>query len=196
MAHPVRSAVNCLAVIAVLHGCTASDKASLLKTGWYNAATLQLQNMNGIAFENGRPFTGIVYWLIPNKKDTMAVGAFVNGKEDGEWRAYFSNGTLMEKRVYKSGKKTGIYTAWWPNGKERLLYHFENGEYEGSCKDWSENGVLLSEMNYSKGYEAGSQRQFYENGKIKANYVMKDGRRYGLLGTKNCVNVSDSIFKK
>ena len=25
------------------------------------------------------------------------------------------------------------------------------------------------------------------------NYVIKNNRRYGLLGTKNCINVSDSI---
>jgi antitoxin component YwqK of YwqJK toxin-antitoxin module len=51
-------------------------------------------------------------------------------------------------------------------------------------------------MTYRKGYEDGLQQQFYESGKVKANYMMLDGRRYGMLGTKNCVNVSDSIFKK
>ena len=28
----------------------------------------------------------------------------------------------------------------------------------------------------------------------KSNYFIKNDRRYGLLGTKNCENVSDSIF--
>jgi antitoxin component YwqK of YwqJK toxin-antitoxin module len=51
-------------------------------------------------------------------------------------------------------------------------------------------------MHYKKGYEEGLQQFYYDNGKVKANYFMKAGRRYGLLGTKNCVNVSDSIFKK
>jgi antitoxin component YwqK of YwqJK toxin-antitoxin module len=51
-------------------------------------------------------------------------------------------------------------------------------------------------MNYVMGHESGAQQQFYTDGKIKANYTIIDGRRYGLLGTKNCVNVSDSIFKQ
>jgi antitoxin component YwqK of YwqJK toxin-antitoxin module len=51
-------------------------------------------------------------------------------------------------------------------------------------------------LNYQKGHEEGEQKWWYDNGKIKANYIIKDGRRYGLLGTKNCINVSDSIFKK
>lgn len=53
----------------------------------------------------------------------------------------------------------------------------------------------MKEMNYKKGFEEGSQKMFYDNGKVKVNYIMINGRRYGLLGTKNCVNVSDSVFK-
>jgi antitoxin component YwqK of YwqJK toxin-antitoxin module len=51
-------------------------------------------------------------------------------------------------------------------------------------------------MNYKKGHEDGQQQWWYDNGKIKANYIIKNGRRYGLRGTKKCINVSDSIFKK
>jgi antitoxin component YwqK of YwqJK toxin-antitoxin module len=102
---------------------------------------------------------------------------------------------LMERRFYEQGKKTGIFDGWWPNGHKRLTYHFQNGEYEGNCRDWTDRGVLINDMNYHEGHETGEQRQFYEDGKIKSNYVIKDGRRYGLLGTKNCVNVSDSVFR-
>jgi len=75
-----------------------------------------------------------------------------------------------------------------------LTYQFEDDEYEGTCREWNESGRLITEMNYHRGYESGSQKVWYDNGKIKSNYVMESGRRYGLLGTKNCVNVSDSIF--
>ena len=74
------------------------------------------------------------------------------------------------------------------------VYVFVNDEYEGTCREWSSDGLLVKEMNYLKGHEEGSQRWWYDNGKIKANYIIKQGRRYGLLGTKNCMNVSDSIF--
>ena len=90
----------------------------------------------------------------------------------------------------------GTYAAWWRDGKQRLLYHFANGEYEGVCRDWNDKGLLIAEMNYKEGHEEGPQKQYYNNGKVRANYTIKDGRRYGLLGTKNCVNVTDSVFKK
>jgi hypothetical protein len=161
---------------------------------WFDENTLQLQNENGVFTQNGTAFSGTVYSLAGNKKDTIAVGSIVNGREDGEWRKYFSNGQMMERRYYKDGNKAGIFNGWWPNGAKRLTYHFQNGEYEGSCRDWTEKGVLISDMNYHEGHETGEQKQFYEDGKVKSNYIIKDGRRYGLLGTKNCVNVSDSVF--
>lgn len=163
---------------------------------WYNEEDIALQNDAGIRKVNSKPFTGIVYSFIPGTTDTLAVACFINGREDGEWRRYYANQQLAERRYFSKGKKAGIFEGWWPNGKRRLLYYFNNGEYDGNCKDWNDKGKLMSSMNYRNGYENGLQQQFYENGKVKANYVMTDGRRYGLLGTKNCVNVSDSIFKK
>jgi antitoxin component YwqK of YwqJK toxin-antitoxin module len=181
-----------LFLILILGACS-SEQAS---KAWYNEVEIKLMNNNGTFFLHDQLFTGVVYSLADNKKDTIVVGEFLNGKEDGEWRKYYSNRQLMERRYYSAGKKVGVYTGWWANGKQRLLYYFRDGEYEGNCKDWDNNGALVSSMNYKNGYESGLQQQFYANGKIKANYMMIEGRRYGLLGTKNCVNVSDSVFKK
>lgn len=178
---------------AVLCGCFGATKPSMKM---FNEANLRLQNIAGVAMENGQPFTGIVYSLAPNEKDTMTVMSFVDGKEDGEWRRFHLNGRLQERRYFANGKKVGEYAAWWPDGKQRLLYHFADGEYEGRCREWNEEGLLMAEMNYKAGHEDGPQKQFYNNGKVKANYLIKEGRRYGLLGTKNCVNVSDSVFKR
>lgn len=192
-----RLAAKCGIIVILLGGCNSSVKHPFFsELKWYNEAFIFLQNDNGIFKQNGKPLTGIVYSLTTNQKDTLSVASFVEGKEHGEWRKYFNNGQMMERRFYTEGKKSGLFEAWWPDGKKRLLYHFVNGEYEGSCRDWDSTGLLVNDMHYSQGYENGEQKQFYENGKVKANYVMKDGRRYGLLGTKNCVNVSDSVFNK
>lgn len=185
------------ALLFVLCGCDNKAGHSFQKAmKRYNAKDIPLQNEAGIFIYNHQRFTGTVYALLPNQKDTLAIGSFIDGKEDGEWRRYFTAVQLMEKRFYSAGIKVGVYEAWWPNGSRRLVYHFAGGEYEGTCKDWAENGILISEMTYHQGHEEGPQKQYYDNGKIKANYVMQNGRRYGLLGTKNCVNVSDSVFRK
>lgn len=151
---------------------------------------------NGMLFNNGQPFTGIIYSLQPNQTDTAEIVSFNQGHEDGLWKKFYLENTLAEQRYFSNGKKVGDYVAYWPNRKIKLLYHFKDGEYEGNCREWSPSGSLMASMNYKKGYEDGHQLQYYDDGKVKANYMIINGRRYGLLGTKNCVNVTDSVFKK
>ncbi len=151
---------------------------------------------NGLLLLNNKPFSGKLFALFPTTNDTSSIENYLNGKEHGEWLRFYESKKLREKRYFVNGQKTGIYLTWWENGNKQMDYQFVNDEYEGTCREWNEKGMLNKEMNYKKGHEDGRQQWWYDNGKIKANYVIKDGRRYGLLGTKNCINVSDSIFKK
>lgn len=150
----------------------------------------------GRFYVNGSMLTGCIYKMYANKKDTDFVRNYLHGKEHGVWKMFHSNSQLKEIRYFKQGKKEGEYIAWWSNGKKKLHYHFKLDEYEGTCREWNPNGRLIKEMNYRKGHEEGSQKVWYNNGKIKSNYVVKNGRRYGLLGTKNCINVSNDVFSK
>ena len=43
---------------------------------------------------------------------------------------------------------------------------------------------------YVDGKEAGAQRMWNEDGTLRANYVIKEGRRFGLLGSKPCATDS------
>ncbi|UFH55103.1 toxin-antitoxin system YwqK family antitoxin [Spirosoma sp. KNUC1025] len=175
---------------------SCSESRTSYRIPVFDASSIHVQFQKGIVVLDNQPFTGIIYRLSDNKTDTLEIVGFRSGKEHGEWKRFHADGSLMERRFFRDGQKVGEYRAWWPNGAKKLFYHFENGEYNGVCREWSHTGVLLKEMTYKDGYEAGSQKQFYDNGKIKANYVTIEGRRYGLLGTKNCVNATDSLFKK
>ncbi len=143
-----------------------------------------------------KAFSGMVYTLYPGSKDTAAIACYRNGKEDGDWKQFYRNGKLMEQRSFRDGVKTGNLIQWWENGRRKRFCSFEHGEYNGAYKEWNEAGILIRNMHYKAGYESGIQQQFYDNGKVRSNYVITGNRRYGLLGTKNCVNVSDSIFKQ
>lgn len=152
--------------------------------------------VNGLLVINTKPFSGTLYTLYPGTTDTAELVSYLNGKENGEWKKFYPSKKIKERRYFSNGQKTGEYIAWWENGNKQLQYFFEADEYEGTCKEWSETGFLNKVMNYRKGHEEGHQQWWYDNGKIRANYIIKDGRRFGLLGTKNCINVSDSIFKR
>jgi len=183
-----------LLVFGMLCGCDAPRKQQIVTEKIVNAETATLNNVNGLLMENGAPFSGTLFTFFTDTKDTASLASYLDGKEHGEWRKYYPNHQLKEKRYFKNSQKTGDFTAWWANGKKQLHYFFVDDEYQGTCKEWNEDGRLVKIMNYDRGYEEGAQQWWYDNGKIKANYIIKDGRRFGLLGTKNCVNVTDSIF--
>ncbi len=173
--------------------CTESEAE--VKMMVFNSTEANIELKNGLAMNGSTIFTGKIFSLSANQKDTAEIVGFYEGKEHGIWKKFYPNGKVMETREFRNGKKVGCLKAWWPNGTLKLQYSFADGEYNGSCREWNDRGLLIKAMNYRMGYEEGSQKQFYDDGKIKANYIMTGGRRYGLLGTKNCENVADSIFK-
>ncbi len=162
---------------------------------WVHIMDSALNNRNGVIYYQSSPYSGKLYELYSNQRDTAFVRSYLLGKEEGEWKSYYENGQIKELRFFSNGKKMGKYLVWWPNGKPFMQYQFESDEYQGTCKEWNEKGLLVKQMNYHQGHELVSQKWWYDNGKIKANYIIQNGRRFGLLGTKNCINVTDSIFK-
>jgi len=42
-------------------------------------------------------------------------GSFRDGKEDGPWVIYYSNGLLEKKGTYKNGKRDGPWVIYYPN---------------------------------------------------------------------------------
>ncbi len=151
---------------------------------------------SGLLIINNHPFTGTLYTLFPGTSDTATLENYQQGKEDGEWKKFYASKKIKETRYFKQGQKIGEYRVWWENGKQQLDYFFDKDEYQGTCQEWNEKGFLNKRMHYVKGHEQGREQWWYDNGKVKANYIILAGRRYGLLGTKNCINVSDSVFKK
>ena len=177
-----------LLVCFILFSC---NKDIVNEQNYYNIQETEIVTKNGITKISNTQLNGIVYSLFPNR-DTQFVRRYKNGKEEGIWKAYYDNGNLREVKEYSNGLQVGERRAYWRGGELKLEYHYKNGVYEGTNRIWNPDSTLIQEMNYHNGQELGSQKVWYNNGQIKSNYIIKDGRRYGLLGTKNCTNVSDT----
>lgn len=154
----------------------------------------QISFENAGVFYQGKPFSGTLFRLDSQTQDTLKIESYLKGNRHGKWIQYFPGHVLKEFRTFDRGKKIGAFVQYFPTGKKQQAYHFQNDEYQGLASEWNERGVLIREMHYVAGHEEGSQKLFYDNGQIRANYIMKDGRRFGLLGTKNCVNVSARLL--
>ena len=109
-------------------------------------------------------------------------------------KKYFPSGQIREIRHIQNGVRQGLQTAFWENGKKRFEYTAVNDAYEGELKEWAENGQLFHLAHYKNGQEDGIQKMWHQNGKIRSNFVIIKGRRYGLLGTKNCKNINEKLL--
>jgi antitoxin component YwqK of YwqJK toxin-antitoxin module len=109
-------------------------------------------------------------------------------------KKYFPSGKIREIRHVINGVRQGLQTAYWENGRKRFEYFAVNDAYEGELKEWAENGQLFHLAHYNKGQEEGIQKMWHANGKIRSNFIIIKGRRYGLLGTKNCKNVNEKLL--
>lgn len=187
-----------LVIVFVVSGCKNPDEYGAIDIPrlLINKSDTRILVNNGLVLFDSARFTGTLYELYPTQSDTLSLSSYLNGHEHGEWKQFYERNKLKEHRFFKNGKKEGDYLAWWPDGTPQLHYRFQDDEYSGECREWNQQGLLTQLMHYKEGHEAGSQQWWYDNGKIKANYVIKEGRRFGLLGTKNCINVSDSVFSK
>ena len=167
----------------------AMEKMHLLSA---NNPLVSYEN-TGVFYE-GKPFSGKLFRVDLQTQDTLKIESYSQGNRHGNWLQYYSGHVLKEFRTFGQGKKIGVFLQYFPSGKKQVEYHFKNDEYQGVAREWNESGVLIREMHYVAGHEEGFQKLFYDNGQVRANYVMKNGRRFGLLGTKNCVNVSARLF--
>ena len=156
-----------------------------------------LKLINGVLLYKNKTFSGtITQFNEVNKTHNSA--KYFNGKKEGEELKKYENGSVAEQRFYTKGSKSGIHKSWWQNGQQKFEYHFNSkGEYNGNVKEWYPNGQVYRDFNYIRGKEAGSQRMWQPNGKIRANYVTKNGERFGLIGLKKCysVNTKNEEFK-
>ncbi|WP_428653332.1 toxin-antitoxin system YwqK family antitoxin [Runella sp.] len=159
---------------------------------YLSADSFKIRTAGGVTTAAGKPVSGRLFSIYPSGDTAFSVG-FLSGKEEGKANFWYENGQLKEQRLFKNGHKEGIHKGWWPNGKRKFLFHFQDDMYEGNVQEWDESGQPYRDMNYHLGQEEGQQRMWYDNGQLRSNYIIKNNRRYGLLGTKNCVNVADSI---
>jgi antitoxin component YwqK of YwqJK toxin-antitoxin module len=171
------------------HGRADRDEPSQT---YVNAYSKDVSFREDTVFLDGRLFSGHLLSFHPDG-DTAACIGYADGVQEGLSRIWHANGQPAERRTYHRGRKVGTHTGWWPNGNQRFEYRFMDGEHHGSMREWYEDGKPYKDFHYNAGYEDGSQRMWWEDGRIRANYVVRDGRRYGLIGVKNCVNPKDSI---
>jgi antitoxin component YwqK of YwqJK toxin-antitoxin module len=78
------------------------------------------------------------------------IGNYSNGKKEGVWIQFASNGQQLGEAYYKNGLKDGIWTVWDEQGIKRYHMVYSMGKKVDTWKMWDENAVLVSERIYNE----------------------------------------------
>ena len=196
--------ISALLLLSILFSCNKKKEvektpeikiAKTVPAVYINETDKDLSKYQDTVFYKGHYFTGYRYAIYPTG-DTAALQSYFNGVEEGTQKKWYPNHHLQEERFYINGKKEGIHKGWWPDGKTKFLFSVNADKNEGEFKEWYSSGPLGKCFHYKKGNEEGSQRLWWDNGSVRANYVIRNGKKYGLIGLKTCINPYDSINKK
>lgn len=148
-----------------------------------------LQLINGFYTYKGQLFSGYIQTNFPSGIIQL-LQTIYKGKSEGCTKEFFESGHKLSTRYYSAGEKDNMHTGWWDNGNIRFVYHFKKGNYHGSFEEFYYSGKPLKKIFYTNGTDSCGWG-WRENGKLFMNYIMKDGRRFGLMNAQLCYSLKN-----
>ncbi len=117
-----------------------------------------------------------------------------NGKRQGYWvivgsmqkdRSYLSD-AKVEEGTYKDSQKTGIWKAYFPNGKNKNEFTYVNNRPNGHAIVYNENGTKSEEGTWVGNRWTGDYHFYYEDGTERQAFnYNQTGQREGKQVYKN-----------
>ena len=108
-------------------------------------------------------------------------------------QSFHANGRLAAERFYANEVKVGRHRAFWEDGTLRFEATFVSGDYDGVVRTFYTDGRPFEIRHYVRGEEDGPQQIFEPDGRFRTNYVVRDGRRYGVVGSRPCATVRGGV---
>ena len=133
----------------------------------------------------GTPYTGR---MVEARDGGRVERAVRDGRRHGEERSFYPGGALRAVRHYERGAEVGVHRGWWPDGTPQFERRYVDGRADGLARTWFATGRRFEEHRYVAGQEAGLQQLWYPDGRVRASYEVRDGRRYGSIGSKLCAS--------
>ena len=124
------------------------------------------------------------YWIKhkPYSEEKITEGNYIDGKKEGLWKSYYSNGSLKSEITFRHGEKYGKAKIFFENGNIAEEGVWLIDKWVNKYKAYYQNGKLSYAWNYNEyGTRSGYQKYFYENGKIKIEGEWEDGKEKGII---------------
>ncbi len=124
------------------------------------------------------------YWINhkPFCEEKISEGNYVDGKKEGIWRSYYTDGSLKSEITYVHGKKYGLAKTYFENGNIAEEGVWLEDKWVNKYKAYYRNGKLSYVWNYNEyGTRSGYQKYYYENGNLKIEGGWVDGKENGII---------------
>jgi len=107
-----------------------------------------------------------------------SVGAYAKGKPIGNWKYYFENGKLESEGKYtKTGALDGTWRWYFDDGSIRRIQSYIAGMEDGEYEEHDETGRLIVKGQYVEGLEEGDWMFDFGNYRELGSY--RGGARFG-----------------
>lgn len=96
---------------------------------------------------------------------------------DGGFEIRNPSGRLRQRGGYVSGRRSGEWVSWYPDGKTRSVEHYRDGKPDGLHREYSARGVIVEEFKYRDGKldcADGYHRSWYRNGRLKFELAVEN----------------------
>ena len=138
----------------------------------------ELKLRNGLAYFEGKPFTGVAVGKYPNgQKNSEAT--FKEGEQHGLETTWYSNGQKEYEAIFEDGKKDGLKTVWRKNGQKKEESTYKDGNLV-TATVWKPNGLKCPDTNLVDGN--GISCSYHENGQKRYETTYKDSERISSKG--------------
>ncbi|RIK75883.1 hypothetical protein DCC62_12450 [candidate division KSB1 bacterium] len=144
----------------------------------------------GIAYFNGSPFTG----LLVDEKTNKKLGEFKNGKKMGMFTENYTNGKKKNEGNYIYGAEDGTHIEWYENGNKQSESKYSNGVLNGQYFEWSEDGELKSDIVYQNGKSI--KEAFYKSGLKDGIWKTDDGYTRKEVTYRDGALISEANYSK
>ena len=113
-------------------------------------------------------------------EDLAQKSAYKNCVRNGMTYWYKDDGSIKSKVNFTDGKENGLYTSYHTNGKEKIVVHYVDAQKDGIQKIYYDNGVLGSKVNYNMGRREGVMTDWDAEGYKSAEVFYKNNYKVGL----------------
>ena len=127
-------------------------------------------------FLSGMLFFGCTSYDQNHKEITTKVNQVDNaGIKQGPWESYVDT-VLISRGIYVDGKPDGLWTYWYSNGKMKEEGHYGRGVKEGIWVEWYPDGTIMWKGEWENGSRhiqgEGAQVQILFSGQDHPDHVL------------------------